>query len=196
VGNEITHNALTTVGNWRGYGSVEVGGNFYGQKVHSLRQFMDLPRRTQEKFLLALAIHPKELADLADLGEGGWQLVKPREVCGTPDQYQRFIRSSKAEFGIAKSGYVKSRCGWFSDRSVCYLAAGRPVIAQDTGFSNYLPTSAGLLAFTSLEEAIDAIDRLNADYTGHCRAARALAESHFASTKVLPTLLSQLGVAA
>ena len=196
VGTEIKHNALTTVGNWRGYGSVNYLGEFYGQKAHSLRQFMDIPKRTREKFLLAMAIHSEETADLAALNEAGWQLIDPARVAATPQLYRQFIRQSKAEFGVAKSGYVKSRCGWFSDRSACYLAAGRPVIAQDTGFSQFLPTGEGLFAFASCDDAVRAIDRVNEDYAGHSRAARALAETYFASDKVLSELLEQRGLVA
>ena len=99
----------------------------------------------------------------------------------------------KAEFGIAKSGYVASRCGWFSDRSVCYLASGRPVIAQDTGFSRWLPTGEGLFAFQTENDILAAIEALNHDYARHACAARAIAQEYFASDKVLSTLLKHLG---
>jgi hypothetical protein len=111
VAGRITYNGLTTVGNWRGYGSIEHDGVFYGQKAHSLRQFLTLPTRTWEKFMPALAIHPREVKDLAALAENGWQVLDPAEVASTPARYQQFIQESKAEFGIAKSGYVASRCG-------------------------------------------------------------------------------------
>jgi hypothetical protein len=195
VGDAITCDAFTTVGNWRGYGSVHLEGVFYGQKAHSLRELMDLPRRTQERFMLAMAIHPDESKDLQALHECQWQLVDPRKVADTPRKYQRFVRESKAEFGIAKSGYVKSRCGWFSDRSACYLAAGRPVVAQDTGFSRYLPTGEGLLPFNTIDDAVDAIDSVNREYERHSQAARRLAETHFASEVVLSRLLERLGLA-
>jgi hypothetical protein len=107
----ITYDALTTVGNWRGYGSIEYEGNFFGQKAHSLRPLIDLPTRTREKFLLAFAIHPGETTDLAALAANGWQLADPQRIAGTPDDYRRFIQASKAEIGIAKSGYVAARCG-------------------------------------------------------------------------------------
>ena len=93
----------------------------------------------------------------------------------------------------AKAGYVASRCGWFSDRSACYLACGRPVVAQDTGWSDFLPAGEGLLAFSTTEEAVDAIARVRADYHRHARAARALAEEYFDSDRVLAGLLAQLG---
>ena len=139
VAGPITHDALTTVGNWRGYGSIEYEGVFYGQKVHSWRPLIHLPRLTPDRFSPALAIHPGETNDLAALHENGWCLLDPASVAATPDEYRDFIRGSKAEFGVAKSGYVASRCGWFSDRSACYLASGRPVIAQETGFRSSSP---------------------------------------------------------
>ncbi|HJZ60478.1 MAG TPA: hypothetical protein VKE74_36380 [Gemmataceae bacterium] len=193
VAGEVVHDALTTVGNWRAYGSVEHGGVFYGQKAHALRPLFDLPRRTDERFLLALAIHPGETKDLAALAENGWGLLDPARVAATPADYRRFVRGSRAEFGLAKSGYAAARCGWFSDRSVCYLASGRPVIAQETGFSRFLPTGKGLLAFETADDVLAGIEALRRDYAGHARAARGLAEEFFDSDKVLPRLLEQVG---
>jgi hypothetical protein len=193
VAERIETDALTSVGNWRGYGSVEFRGEHYGQKAHSLRPLFDLPTRTQETFALALAIHPGETTDLEALRDNGWQLLDPKLVAGTPADYRRFISGSKAEFGIAKSGYVRSNCGWFSDRSVCYLASGRPVIAQETGWSRWLPRGEGAFPFTTAEEVLTALDLINADYPRHSRAARTLAEEYFASDKVLTRLLQQIG---
>ncbi len=189
----LCHDALTTVANWRGYGSIEHGGVTYGQKAHSLRPLFGLPRRTPEKFRLALAIHPDETRDLAALAENGWELVDPALVTGTPSDYRDFVAGSRAEFGVAKSGYVASRCGWFSDRSACYLASGRPVIAQDTGFSRHLPTGRGLFRFTDADGVLAALDSLRSDYAGHRRAARGIAEDHFDSDKVLGRLLDEVG---
>lgn len=185
--------ALTTVGNWRAYGSIEWQGRHFGQKAHSLRRFFELPARSGERFELALAIHPDEEPDLAALHSHGWALVDPRQVAATPSAYRRFVAGSKAELGIAKSGYVESRCGWFSDRSVCYLASGRPVIAQDTGFGRFLPADTGVLAFATVQDALAAIEELNLNYEVHSDAARALAEDVFDSQKVLPTLLERIG---
>jgi glycosyltransferase involved in cell wall biosynthesis len=190
--NGVVHDAATTVGNWRGYGSVEHDGVFYGQKAHSLRQLLDLPARTREQLLLALAIHPAETPDLEALAAARWELLDPADVAATPEDYQAFVQGSKAELGIAKSGYVLSRCGWFSDRSACYLASGRPVVAQDTGFPRHLPTGEGLLAFSTVDEAAAALDEVGADYERHRRAARALAEEHFDSDRVLTSLLERL----
>ncbi len=193
VAREIEHDALTTIANWRGYGSVEHEGQQYGQKAHSLRQFFALPRLCPEKFAPALAIHPGETSDLAALAENGWHVLDPAKVAGTPDRYRRFIQGSKAEFGIAKTGYVHSRSGWFSDRSACYLASGRPVLAQETGFSRDLPTGEGLLSFHTADDIVAGIASMNADYARHARAARGIAEEFFESGKVLRRLLDVIG---
>jgi len=192
VDGDITFDALTTVANWRGYGSIEHAGVHYGQKVHSLRRLIDLPTRVKDRFVLALAIHPHETADLERLSNHHWELVDPESVVATPVTYQAFVSGSWAEIGVAKSGYVVSRCGWFSDRSACYLASGRPVIAQDTGFSRWLPTGQGLLCFDTIEQAQAAIEDLHGAYTRHAQAARGLAEEWLDSDKVLATLLEQL----
>ena len=193
VANRIIYDGLTTVGNWRGYGSIEYDGVFYGQKAHSLRQFFDLPTRCKDKLILALAIHPGEVEDLRALSENGWHLVDPERVASTPAEYQRFIQGSKAELGVAKSGYVSARCGWFSDRSLCYLASGRPVLAQETGFSRFLPTGEGLFAFKTVEDILLSLEKLNRDYPRHRKAARAIAEEFFDSDKVLFRLLERIG---
>ncbi|MEA3208229.1 MAG: hypothetical protein QOE70_1286 [Chthoniobacter sp.] len=189
VANGSRRGALTTVGNWRGYGSVEYDGKFYGQKAHSLRRFFPLPEMTDERFELALAIHPGETPDVEALARHRWTIRDPSELTGTPASYRRFIQQSKAEFGIAKSGYVVSQSGWFSDRSVCYLASGKPVLAQDTGFGRFLPTGEGLFAFDDSAGVLTAIEEMNRDYSRHARAARALAEEFFDSDKVLPRLV-------
>jgi hypothetical protein len=183
---------FTTIGNWRGYGSIEHEGVHYGQKAHSLRRFMSLPKRTGASVVLALTIHPDEKPDLEALDENGWQVVDAVEVAGDPDAYQRFIQGSKAELGIAKSGYVESRCGWFSDRSACYLASGRPVLAQETGFSEFLPTGDGLLPFATMDELLAGIEEIDRRYPEHARAARALAEEELASDRVLARLLDRV----
>lgn len=185
--------AITTIANWRGYGSINHDGVFYGQKVHALRELIGLPMHCDEQFLLALSIDPAEVKDLALLSANRWNLLDPVDACGTPDRYQQFIRASKAEFGVAKSGYVASRCGWFSDRSVCYLASGRPVIAHDTAFARVLPTGHGLFAFRTVEDIVRAVATINGDYEHHAASARELAEEHFDSNRVLSRLLSALG---
>jgi hypothetical protein len=184
--------AFTTVGHWRSYGSIDYHGVRYGQKAHSVRELLDLPGRTQERLALALAVHPGELADRQALSSHGWRLLDPGRVAATPDAYRAFIHGSKGEFGIAKSGYAISRCGWFSDRSACYLASGRPVVAQDTGFSHRIPCGPGLRMFSTAEEAADALAAVSADYAREARGARRLAEAEFDSAVVLPRLLEAL----
>ena len=186
--------AFTSVGHWRSYGSIEHEGIHYGQRAHSLRELVELPRRSGARFELALGIHPDEVDDLRALHENGWGLLDPAEVAATPAAYADFVRGSKAELSIAKSGYVASRSGWFSDRSAAYLASGRPVVAQDTGFADSLPVGEGLLAFGNTEEAAAAVAEVESDLRRHGRAARELAEGHLDAGKVLPRLLEQLAV--
>ena len=183
---------VTTVGNFRGYGSVEWDGRLYGQKAHSLRSLFELPERIPDPIVLAMRVHPDEREDLAALRRHGWQLVDPQHVAGTPGDYAEFIGASKAEIGIAKSGYVHSRCGWFSDRSVCYLASGRPVVAQDTGYARYLPVGEGLLSFSGVDDAAAALEEVRRRHARHARAARAIAEDVFDSDRVLGDLLDRL----
>jgi hypothetical protein len=187
------HDAFTSVGHWRSYGSIEHGGIHYGQRAHSLRGIVDLPRRARSEFRLALGIHPDEVSDLEALREHGWQLLDPALVAATPAAYAGFVRGSKAELCIAKSGYVESGSGWFSDRSACYLASGRPVVAQETGFAERLPTGEGLLSFATAAEAAEAVAEVEANPAWHRRAARELAEEHLDAGKVLPSLLERLG---
>jgi hypothetical protein len=193
VARRIERDAWTTVGNWRGYGSIDYNGVTYGQKAHSLRGFMSIPRFTDQRFVLAMAIHPDEASDLEALATNGWEVTDPRQVASTPNAYRRFIQGSKGEFGIAKSGYVLSRSGWFSDRSACYLASGRPVIAQETGFSSFLPTGKGLLSFEKAHDVVDAIGVVSDDYPGHSRAARSIAEEYLSADRVLDRLLERVG---
>jgi hypothetical protein len=187
---------LTTVAHWRGYGSIVEAGVHYGQKAHSLRRFFDLPRRAGERFELALAIDPGEPDDLAALAANGWRLLDPLRVAGTPRAYRRFVQGSRGELGVAKSGYVASRSGWFSDRSACYLASGRPVIAQDTGFGERLPVGRGLFAFATADDVAAAIEELERDYSAQRRAAREIAEQYLDAERVIPRLLQRVGAAA
>lgn len=191
----VTYDAFTTVANWRGYGSITYNKVYYGQKAHAWRELITLPDKTHEQFLVALAIHPEEKLDLANLTAHGWKLVDPAHVADTPDRYRAFVQGSKGEIGVAKSGYAAARCGWFSDRSVCYLASRRPVVAQETGFSRFVPTGEGLFAFETQEDVLAGIDAIARDYPRHSRAARALAEEYFDAPRVLPQLLERVGVA-
>lgn len=188
--------AFTSVCTWRGpYDAVEYDGEKYGLRVHEFRRFVELPRLTGQEFELALDIHREETCDLALLRDHGWRLVDPIAAAGDPRRYRDYIHSSKAEFMVAKGMYVQTLSGWFSDRSICYLASGKPVLAQDTGLAELYPTGEGLLTFTTVEEAISGVQEIQQDYVRHSRAARALAEEYFDSDVVLTRLLRKLGVA-
>lgn len=125
----------------------------------------------------------------------GWSLVDPSAVASDPWAYRRYIRGSGGEFGVAKNMYVDTRSGWFSDRSVCYLASGKPVLVQDTGLEDLYPVGEGLVTFSTLDEAAAGVEAICGEYERHSRAARHLAEEYFDSTKVLGRLLQELGVA-
>jgi hypothetical protein len=188
----LERDCFTTVAHWRGYGSIHHEGVHYGQKVHSWRPLIDLPRQASERFEPALEIDPGDASDVVALNEHGWQLLDPQVVAATPDDYRRFVQGSKAEIGVAKSGYAVSQSGWFSDRSACYLASGRPVIAQDTGLGRRLPTSSGLFVFTGMADVLAAIDELQSDYPFHRVAARKIAEEYLDSDLVLPSLIDRV----
>jgi hypothetical protein len=185
--------SFTTVGNWRSYGSIRRDGVTYGQKAHSFRELLELPRAAGGRFEVALGIHPGDHRDREALERNGWHVVDPRRAVGSPDHYARFIGRSTAELGVAKSGYVVSRCGFFSERSACYLASGRPVVAQDTGFAEVLPTGDGLFSFAGVEDATTAIDAIRASPSRHSGAARDLAAAYFDSDRVLSLLLDRIG---
>jgi hypothetical protein len=185
---------VTSVGSWRGpFGPVEHEGRTYGLRVHELRALFDLPRRVDADVELALDISAAEEPDLERFDTGGWELVDPLTVAGTPEEYAAYVRGSSMELLVAKGMYVHTRSGWFSDRSACYLASGRPVVAHDTGLGDDLPLGAGLLAWSTPDDAEDAVRRVLADLPGHARAARAVAEEVFDSDRVLPALLDRLG---
>ena len=187
--------AVTTVASWRGaFGPLEYEGRTYGLRVHEFRRFFGLPDLTSAGFEVALDIDDAEVEDLAQLEANGWSLVDPRAVAGDPWRYREYVQRSGAELMVAKNLYVDTRNGWFSDRSACYLASGRPVLAQDTGLDGLVPSGEGLLTFSTLEEAVAGVEEITGDCERHSRAARAIAEEHFAAERVLPRLLEKLGV--
>src|SRR3712207_421699 len=186
---------FTSIASWRGpYGPLEYRGKTYGLRVHEFRKFAQLPRLSGGSFQLALDIHPDEVNDLTLPEANGWSLVDPSVVAGDPRTYQAYIQGSKAEFMVAKNMYVQARSGWVSDRSICYLASGKPVLAQDTGLQGLYPTGEGLLLFATLDEALVGVEEISRDYARHTRAARDLAENYFDSDKVLSALLSKLSI--
>ena len=192
VGAPPVRDAWTTISHWRGYGSVEWDEGRLGQKAHSFRTLMRLPEESGDRFEVALAIDAGEIEDLRALRSNGWSLLEPSSVARTPDTYRRFVGDSFGEIGVAKEGYVTSRCGWFSDRSAAYLSSGRPVVAQDTGFSGHMQTGAGLLTFQSVTEAAERIEEVRADYGRHAAAARSLAEENLDARLVLVRLLTEV----
>ncbi len=184
---------FTSVASWRGaYDPVEYGGKQYGLRVHEFRRFARLPALTGRAFELALAIHAAETPDLALLRDTGWSLVDPADVATTPAGYRDFIAESTAELMIAKGMYVQARSGWFSERSICYLASGRPVVAQDTGLRGLHPLGSGLLAFDTLDQAASCVESIATDYARHSADAREIAEEVFDSDRILSRLLSHL----
>lgn len=183
--------AYTTVMQWDAYQPVEHEGQRYGMKSASFAAgFAALPERVAASLEMAVggADLPKQR-----LRAAGWRLVDPLQVSGTPAQYQAYLRASRGEFTVAKQGYVAARTGWFSERSMQYLASGRPVVTQDTGFGEWLPVGEGLLSFVDVDGAAAAIEEVESRYAQHCRAARELATAHFAADKVLTRLLAELG---
>jgi hypothetical protein len=189
--------AFTSVASWRGaYGPIDFDGHRYGLRAHQLRRFAKLPAAAPGRFELALDIHAADAADAELLRAGGWHLRPPAEVAATPDGYRAYLRGSAGEVMVAKGMYVDSRSGWFSERSTCYLASGRPVLAQDTGLADLYPVGEGLLVFSTLAEAIAGAEELRADPARHAAAARALAEERFDSDRVLGRLLDRLSVSA
>jgi hypothetical protein len=166
---------------------VEYAGLRLANKSDSFRSFGELPRRLGPIF--EIAVRSRWTSPDAMLRQAGWVIADIDAISRDPWAYQAFVQHSKGEFGIAKAGYVETRCGWFSERSAAYLATGRPVLHQDTGFSDWLPCGKGVLPFRSPEEVIEAISRIEADYDVHCRAARELAEEFFAAHRVLPPLI-------
>jgi hypothetical protein len=180
--------AFTTVMLWDSYPEKTVGGVTLGLKSRSFTPYLDLPRVANVPLELAVG-GPSVPRDL--LVGHGWRVIDPRGPTRSLDTYQAYLSSSLGEFGVAKDGYVTTHSGWFSERSANYLASGRPVITQDTGFSEAIPTGDGLLAFSTPDEALDSFARVRAAYPHHCQSARAVAESCFESRMVLTSLLDR-----
>ncbi len=187
---------FTTIGNYRQQGcDIEYDGETYRwSKHHEWEKVIDLPRLTDQDFELAVMIN--EPGDRETLEGHGWHVISPfRMSLDVFGAYPRYIRQSRAEFTVAKDQNVRLRSGWFSERDVCYLASGKPVVTQDTGFGKYLPTGRGLFAFRAVEEAAAAIEEINRDYRAHCQRARQIAEEQFECRQVARRLLRDIGLA-
>lgn len=202
----------TTVANWTSYSPVHADGVSYGQKDVEMIRFIDLAKevapvalevampsvhhvswQSEHEYVFSASGHSGQ--DLASetpqslLRRYEWSVVPAGEICGDFTSYRDYLQHSKAEFSVAKHGYVEGRSGWFSGRSACYLAAGRPVVVQDTAFGDVLPTGEGVLAFSTIGEARDGIREVEGDYKRHSRAAAAIAAEYFESGKVLGRML-------
>lgn len=193
VAREQPRDVFTTVMNWVSYKGSEFAGETWGQKDIEFMKFVDLPQRSSQKFEIAMGMGPGKKRPTEILRRKRWLIVEPDERLPDPWTYRDYLRESKAEWSIAKEAYVKSHSGWFSCRSACYLALGRPCVLQDTGWSKIYPTGKGLFAFQTMDEAVTAIEAVNADYIAHCAVARSLAMEMFDARKVLGELLTRVG---
>jgi hypothetical protein len=181
---------FTTVMNWQAHGQLVFRGVTYGQKDVEFQRFIDLPRHTSAALELAVAGRiPRE-----QLTAAGWRIKSAHEVTASYDAYRDYLASSQGEFSVAKHVYVATHSGWFSDRSAAYLAAGRPVVLQETGFSEHLPCGRGLFAARTLEEAAAALEEIRGDYPRHSAWARQVAREHLDARVVLRRLLNELGI--
>jgi hypothetical protein len=189
-------NRFTTIASWRGaYAPIEYRGRTFGVKVHEFRKFLSLPSHARQAFEIALEIHPADERDRRRLIDSGWRLTDPHRVAGDPAAFRRYVMGSGGEFSVAQGLYVETGSGWFSDRTVRYLASGKPALVQDTGFSRNYPVGEGLIPFRTLGEAVTGACSIERDYARHRRAARAVAEAVFDSDRVLGELAEEVGVA-
>ncbi len=188
---------FTTIAKWRQPGKdIEWKGETYSWSKHvEFLKFIDLPRRTGQEFEIALAWEDKKDEEaIPQLTSYGWRVVDAISLSKDIVPYRDYILGSRGEFTVAKDQNIRLRSGWFSDRSACYLAAGKPVVTQNTAFDNILPTGRGLFAFRNMEDILAAIDTIQSDYEGHCRTAREIAEEYFAAEKVLGSLMDRVGL--
>lgn len=185
---------FTTIMNWSGRKKLWYEGEAWGQKDVEFMKFTSMPVHTTEatfEVVVNPPLNSESTFDSSQLTTNGWRILDPTSTVGNLGDYQRYIQSSAAEFSVAKETYVKSSSGWFSCRSACYLAAGKPVVAQDTGWTRFLPTGSGLFAFTDTASALEAIYQVQARYDYHAEMARQVAHEYFDSRRVLQTMLDQ-----
>lgn len=183
---------FTTVMSWRAYEPVVLDGVEYGAKDRTMERLLDLPRRTTAPLSIALGggnAHPTGKRILLD---HGWELTDPMDANRSSEVFRRFLAASAGELGVAKHGYITSRSGWFSERTCCYLASGRPAVVSETGWSDWLPEGEGLLAYSTADQAAAALDEVRGDPERHARAARKLVEEHFEAADVCRDLLDAL----
>ncbi len=185
---------FTTIANWKTSGKdIRYGGQTYAWSKHpNFVRFRELPRHTRQPLELAIGGIPPEAK--RDLAETGWRLVDSYERSRDHRVYRDYVLGSRGEWTVAKDLMVRTRCGWFSDRSVCYLAAGKPVVLQETGFSRVIPSGRGLYGFETMEDVVAALGEIDRDYSVHARAARELAVEYFDAAKVLGRMMEEAGL--
>ena len=183
----------TTITTWHNTGKdvVYQGDRYYWTKDREFEKFIDLPLRRNVPFELAVGVDDEVRRRLEN---NGWRQRLSIDLSASVDGYRDYIQRSRGEFTVARDQYVRPRTGWFSDRTACYLAAGRPVITEDTGFGAVLPTGRGLFAFTTMDDILGAVDAIESDYAGHCRAAGEIADEYFGAERVVGSLMSRAGL--
>jgi hypothetical protein len=183
----------TTITTWHNEGKdvTYQGDRYYWTKDREFERFIDLPRRRRVPFELAVGV-PDDVR--RRLEENGWQLRSSLDLSSDATRYREYIQRSRGEFTVARDQYVRPRTGWFSDRSACYLAAGRPVITEDTAFGKFLPTGRGLFPFTTMDDVLAAVDAIESDYEAHCSAAREIADQYFGAERVVGSLMARAGL--
>jgi len=185
------YEAFTTVSSWWGDEWITDNKEVYeNNKRVSFLEFAELPHMTSQVLELALFLGDGDAEDRRVMESQGWRIRHSREVAGTPEMYQAYIQESRGEFSCAKPSCMKLQNAWISDRTLCYLASGKPAVVQNTGPSAFLPNGEGLFRFSTLREAADALATINADYERHCRSAREIAETYFDAKQVLEGILN------
>lgn len=192
-GHHQPRDAYTTITTWTNKGKdiVYDGDTYYWTKDREFEKVLELPRRRDVCFELATRVDEETRARLE---AWGWRIAESAQVSADMDRYRQYVCESRAEFTVARDQYARPNTGWFSDRSACYLASGRPVITQETGFSKFLPSGKGLFAFRTLEDILAAIDAIESDYEGNCRAAYDIAAEYFEAEKVVGSLMARAGL--
>jgi len=191
-----TLDAFTTVAACRGTsGAVAHRGRIFGSRAHEFRRFLDLPGRLPVAPEIALDESDGDVWDLTALRRNGWRIVDPKRRVPDPERYRDYIRGSGAELSVAEGIHVDTRCGWFSDRTARYLAAGRPALVQSTGIADHVPVGEGLVTFSTPDEAVAGAERIASDYEHHCDRARQVAEEYLDSDRVVGRLCEETGLA-